>query len=269
MLTYEPLSQERHATSVKIGPETRVVSAKNRKMSTSVGTAWNIFPDFYVCDAAYGTSLSSLQCYLSLMQLDHGAHPIPYSVLARPQDTVPFSLPINAMQDRCSISVEVAGPARGQSVYLIPDTVRTIAQGLITTCVLGDRIGGFATINFSNLLDYVIEPTTDHAPGSAFLIPLAIKTQFVTVSVTGSFGRLLSPGDTDPKIPLNIAAALTQAGISATEVLANAPDSSSVQVAYMDDGMQWLQVTNGMSRIGKNAWWRLMPAGPSTTPSLA
>lgn len=62
----------------------------------------------------------------------------------------------------CQISVEVAGPNLPQTYSLVPDTVHSLASHIINECVgRAGKVGGFATLDIGNLIDWVINPSSD------------------------------------------------------------------------------------------------------------
>ena len=72
---------------------------------------------------------------------------------------------------------------------------------MIQRCVAGrSGIGGFATLGFSNLVNYLLPPN----PGSLGM-PFPGSTTFITVAVTGVQKKLTNPGETDPAIPAALA----------------------------------------------------------------
>ena len=56
------------------------------------------------------------------------------------------------------ISVEAAGPTLPQSMVYSPNQIRAIASHVITKCVAEAGVGGYATKDISNMLDYLMSP---------------------------------------------------------------------------------------------------------------
>ena len=61
------------------------------------------------------------------------------------------------------ITLEQAGPNPSPGPIMIsPDDVRGMAGYVIQQCVVEEGgIGGFVTANFSNMIDYILDPNTD------------------------------------------------------------------------------------------------------------
>lgn len=135
-------------------------------------------PDFGICDRRYGVKLDIPQCDVAAGRLDFGSasteyrisdqeglHTLPRSIeygqsshssptLARKAD--------NRHSGNCMVSVEVAGPHLPQTYTVVPDAVGSLAGHIINECVgRAGREGGFATMDIGELIDYVVDPSTE------------------------------------------------------------------------------------------------------------
>ena len=140
-------------------------------------------PDFHLCSEAYGTHLSLAACRVAASSLPGGSTPVSFSLTTEGH---PVSFPIsvdygwlylqtrqsygiNSYSGDCHISVEAAGPARPSSIIIAPNSIRAMAGWLIEQCVENQSgLGGFVTIGFNHILDYVVEHQADPALGVHF-----------------------------------------------------------------------------------------------------
>ena len=62
----------------------------------------------------------------------------------------------------CQIQLQASGPAAyyGQTFSFAPDMIVNMAGWVIDQCVGGTHMGGYATAEFSNTVEYVSRPDT-------------------------------------------------------------------------------------------------------------
>ena len=141
-------------------------------------------PDFHMCSQVYGAHLIANECRAVASQLPGGStpvsfalntegHPVSFPISLEYGKSCPQarhqSIEVNLCSGDCHISVEVAGPARPPSITVAPNAIRAMAYWLIEQCVQeGSGLGGFATIGFAHLVDYVIEHQMDPELGGHF-----------------------------------------------------------------------------------------------------
>ena len=70
------------------------------------------------------------------------------------------------MLGECRISVEAAGPTTTPAANMIPDHIRGFAGWIINRCVVGARgLGGFMTLGLSDLITFLLDPTSNTRTG--------------------------------------------------------------------------------------------------------
>ncbi|MCJ1486531.1 hypothetical protein MMC06_006708 [Schaereria dolodes] len=156
-------------------------------------------PDFNLCHPTYGTGLVPSDCNEAASFLVAGEIQQQYYV--NDASSI-FHIPFGIARGTCQIWVEVAGPSSDVTfVWLTPDTLRNMASWIISQCVVGrNGLGGFATNSLQQMIDYVTDLSVDLGG------PYPASSAFVTLSVTGPWTRPPESGDTDPAIPLLLAA---------------------------------------------------------------
>ncbi|MCJ1233974.1 hypothetical protein MMC14_001932 [Varicellaria rhodocarpa] len=182
-------------------------------------------PDFHVCDNIYGANLLYTDCIAATMNpVLHGSQALTYTIGAGPGYNMPFTVSSGG----CYITIDVAGPNKPTSVRASPDFFLGSALWVIARCVVvGFGTGGFATasirniINFSTNIDNLVTvpypPSTafytvlvgnlhsvNKRPGVPYLNPLQANSLFTPP--LKNIQANPSPPDTDPAIPIEIAA---------------------------------------------------------------
>ena len=160
-----------------------------------------ITPDFAYCNTDYGNDLSESYGSTVVDRLPQQGYPVSY-IVDRPSEE--FHLPLQLSFRNVILSVEVAGPVNARSIQLVPRTLRDIAAFLTEYCLSGGR-GGFATLMFEDVIDFVTNP------GNALDTTFPSSAAFVTVSLTGLLPGFPMPGDTDPLIAFKMEKALVAA----------------------------------------------------------
>ena len=115
---------------------------------------------------------------------------------------------------------------------------------VLQRCVLGAGIGGFGTVGINGLIEYILDPSTDYNNPS-----YRPDTCFVTVAVTGLPGRLFSPGNTDPAVPLGLA-------WYNTKIADMAPLRSATSLHRSANAAYWIIKAAGMQRGSPVSWNR-------------
>lgn len=60
------------------------------------------------------------------------------------------------------VQVEVAGPNLPQTIELVPNAIRDMAEWVLNTCAKGaDHTGGFLTSDMSAMKDWIVDPKTN------------------------------------------------------------------------------------------------------------
>ncbi|MCJ1227785.1 hypothetical protein MMC12_004444, partial [Toensbergia leucococca] len=143
----------------------------------------------------------------------------------------------------------MAGPAvHPYSYTIIPSDVRSLAAWVIGQCVHGEGgIGGFGTLLFENMVNYVNAPTMN------FNDPYPSSSTFFTLSVTGPIQKTIGPGDLDPMIPLMF----SETG------KAGQPERK------LEDHDSWyltaLGLSGNMLAGGQKPWWKYRENQDTTT----
>ncbi|KAL8948467.1 MAG: hypothetical protein Q9222_005355 [Ikaeria aurantiellina] len=107
---------------------------------------------------------------------------------------------------------------------------------------LHGRVGGFATVDIGQLIDYVVDPSTDveHYPPTI---------SFLTVAITTASSKKPSPGNYDPVIAETLAEAARDAAM-------RAPASGSARRTLVQRATSFRTIAMRMSAGGsKWAWW--------------
>ena len=113
-------------------------------------------------------------------------------------------------------------------LQLQPNDIRRTAAAVIQNCVASrSGIGGFATLGFNALVDYLLPPN----PGS-LTSTLPSLTTFITVAVTSPQMKLTHPGNTDSAIP----AALADLELTGHN---SAEPGSALQLSYSSGAFWW------------------------------
>ena len=130
------------------------------------------FPDTWLCDSAYGTSLKFDDCLQALRLLPDSTQPTSYSLNSNDQNphSIPFSVhhgqSCNEMPAQelirflglCHISVEAAGPRAQGRIELVPYYFRGMAARVMQNCVVQKSgLGGFETYSLANLVHYILD----------------------------------------------------------------------------------------------------------------
>ena len=206
-------------------------------------------PDFLLCNPFYGTGLRTFQCYEAADSLATGSYNIMYGTAGSHmprQYVLPISLNygeyprVEAFPStgnrlsllrtlgNCWISVEPSGPSVPAMMQLLPDDIRKRAAATIQTCVAGrSGIGGFATLGFNALSEYLLPPN----PATLTSV-FPTRATFITVTVSGTEKKLTKPGDTDSAIPAALAE-LELKGYNSAE------ENSALQLSYRTGAYWW------------------------------
>ena len=124
--------------------------------------------------------------------------------------------------------MEPSGPSIPATMQVRPDDIRKRAAAVIQTCVAGrSGIGGFATLGFSALSEYLLPPN----PATLTNV-FPTRAAFVTVTVSGVQEKLSKPGDTDSAIP-GALAELELKGYSSAKL------DSALQLSYRTGAYWW------------------------------
>ena len=202
-------------------------------------------PDFKFCHAAYGLGLRRQDGIYAGGILPVGDLPVLYSATSAEEggqaqsNVFPFSVQFGSTK----ISVEVAGPIDYDkfTISLVPNRLRGMAAYLANTCVGTRGMGGFATMGFQGLLNFVTDPLN-----SLDVPEYPISAAFITLSMTSLAEAHSYPGDHDPVI----ARVLAQAE---TNVLETVPQQYHLEIA--DRVVRYTVQSQRMSRLGRLAWW--------------
>lgn len=145
----------------------------------------------------------------------------------------------------CYITVESAGPNIPPFLWIIPGDVRIAATRVIQQCIGEEHTGGFETLGYDNLLEWIFPPAGDILLRGA---PYPSSTAFVTVTVSGPSGKNTRPGDFDPGITGSI--------IGRLATLKAYAQGESVSSLLSQAGMLiWLARTKRMQLGGRIPWW--------------
>ena len=79
--------------------------------------------------------------------------------------------------------------------------------------------------------------------------PFPYLASFITVTISGSSRLPLSPGSTDPIVPISVAREL---GLAATK----APHASREHIRLLADAAFWQTAGEGMTIAGGTPWWQ-------------
>lgn len=140
------------------------------------------------------------------------------------------------------MSVDAAGPALPDEMYVRPDDIRTMAAYVIDQCVRRSRVGGFVTNGMSTIVDYILNPATN------LNARYPVDTVFITVTVSGPRDHDFQPGNTDPMVPVLFGGLQLDAYRKAT------PGSSEASLRWAGSRF-WSTVAASMTRGGPVAWW--------------
>ena len=145
----------------------------------------------------------------------------------------------------CYISVESAGPNIPPILWLIPGDVRLAATRVIQQCIGEEHSGGFESLGYDNLLEWIFPPSGDVLLRGA---PYPSSTAFVTVTVSGPSGKNTKPGDFDPGITGEIL------GRFAALKSYSRPESVTMLLSQAGS-LVWLARTKRMQLGGRIPWW--------------
>ena len=141
------------------------------------------YPDFHLCDRAYGQHLTESDCLVATELLSSyiSQHPLlslPRTgtcTLASTSHGQCLRLYIvtyclhgfgisNPLSGDCFLTLEIAGPAFHSLQRIDATIVDEMASWVILQCVvINTGIGGFITLKLTNLIDYVTQPGANFA----------------------------------------------------------------------------------------------------------
>ena len=132
-------------------------------------------PDFILCDLAYGSQLTNIDCIGAKERMPAGENVVVYSLplsvqYGQSDPSIRFG-DSNSDPETCHISVEAAGPHPLYAPWMArPDVVRGMAGYVIQQCVQSPGTaqnagrGGFMVVGFNALSNYVLNPHTNYIP---------------------------------------------------------------------------------------------------------
>lgn len=149
------------------------------------------------------------------------------------------------------MTVQLAGPflsaGRWPRFQAIPDDIRALAARVIQRCVTLEGVGGFGTLGFANLANYVLNGQT-YLDSTERGWPLSVA--FLTVDVRKFGSRDLNPGNTDPEVARALAAS-TQDMSRFYDPHAQLPSPSFL----------WMAQAESMQRGSSAAWFQKFSTG--------
>ena len=139
--------------------------------------------------------------------------------------------------DTCILEVLAVAPHIGNAIQIHtrPKDVRDLALFLVEKCVSGLGTGGFASLNFANLVDWALDPRT------YVLGPIPPDAVFLTISIRSRTAEA-NPGLFDPEVALalwgasNIAAALSPKDSPEEKIASSRADHWLVRANRMTRG---------------------------------
>ncbi|MCJ1241188.1 hypothetical protein MMC14_009192 [Varicellaria rhodocarpa] len=169
-------------------------------------------PNFAICHESYGARIGLLDCIYALDSLPSNSEPTMYyldgtSGFSALDGNTMFALPQERRHGTCTITVRLTHPTLSvdYATRMQPASLWRAAAGVVKKCVddNGRRIGGYTTLEFHNIVDYINDPYRND-PDARLRNPLPPSTFFLTITVTGPGGKTEDPGDYDPMIPLKL-----------------------------------------------------------------
>ncbi|KAL9116589.1 MAG: hypothetical protein Q9187_006886 [Circinaria calcarea] len=211
------------------------------------------YPDFHLCNPYYGHNLDTIDCGLAELRLPQGATPREYRVRGDSAAINPWVFPSQVVFGTCTVTVELADAEdSSDTVWISPDFIRGMANWVLEQCVRKPgRLGGFVTGNLANYRDlllaqYLVNPTSWHHA------PVSPAYAFITVTVSGPWEKIRSPGEYDPAVPHQLARAVQQAAM--TE-----PERSSVRSKYQNLAKSLTLAALDTPRSSNHRWTRNPP----------
>ena len=212
-----------------------------------------VFPNFATCDAYYGRHLSPFEAENAAAQLPFGDVPVNYY----PNNPhAPFHIPFSHQSNFISVQVDYAGPFFEEHVppiTLAPNDLRGMAGFVLKYCIKERGVGGFATIQLSHLLNYVVAEGTDIRQ-----VPYPPSTVFATVTIGSRYRYLPPPGSFDPAT----AQALQEATFRA---IAHATPAFTEELSRRASA--WKRQALIM-RAGLKAWWDFLETSNDSASQL-
>ena len=210
-------------------------------------------PDFILCDQYYGsvgTSLHTLDlsdCVQAAGRLPLGNEIIRYH----------GPMPIEIQWGHCQVIVQAANIDSRTSYWsLRPSAFRDTAGWIIEQCVAQQLTGGFGTVQFQNVVNWVTSPSTTFENISQG--PWPYDATFFTVTIMPDI-RFERPGYEDPAIGEALSDAMQKAG-------RNAPANSDMAEHYSEGASRLFQQAQRMTPRGSShrAWYKIDtdPRGP-------
>ncbi|KAL8712854.1 MAG: hypothetical protein Q9220_003062 [cf. Caloplaca sp. 1 TL-2023] len=201
-------------------------------------------PDFDICDRRYGMGLDIPQCDVVVGRMDIGSESTTYQL-------------IDIETGNCMVSIELAGPHLPATYDIVPDTIQRLANHVINECVgRAGHEGGFATVDISKLIDYVVDPSSDVEHYRKFFFPgsltklmseiTAPSSSFLTVAITAASSKKPSPGNYDPIIADTLAGAARDAAM-------RGPASGSARRTLVQRATSFRAIAMRMS-VGRSGW---------------
>lgn len=198
-------------------------------------------PNFHICNEFYGTDLTFNDCTLAGDNLPRSADPVYYYAGDLPP---PSTLVWHFTVGGCTVLVERAGPNIQGHIQLVPDYLRGMVGWVISQCVTPSGLGGFVTVSFENMVNYIINPST------LFEEPFSPASSFFTVTVSKPRTKNeINPGKLDPTIPDALSDALFG-------VVRNMRAGSPFALHYLDGAILFMAEAVAMDREIELPWWQ-------------
>ncbi|KAL9112213.1 MAG: hypothetical protein Q9187_007809 [Circinaria calcarea] len=198
-------------------------------------------PNFHVCHEFYGQALTFNDCTLAGENLPRSADPIYYYAGDLPP---PSTLIWHYTVGECTVSIERVGPNIQGHIRLVPDYMRGMVGWVISQCVTPSALGGFVTVSFENMVNYITNPST------RFEEPFSPASSFFTVTVSRPrTGIEIKPGERDPTIPATLSDALL-------DVAENMRVGSPFATRYWDGAVLFATEALALDREGESSWWQ-------------
>ena len=148
-------------------------------------------PNFYLCDQFYGQNILSADCRNALRLFENQQ-----SLLDGNEHHQTVG------SGTCGITVSSFIPDMGVAPAIRVGPARDLAAWIINQCVASVYVGGWGTVGFENMVDYLTDPNVNNVVNAAIQIPQ--YASFMTVSVQELRRTLdlehLEPSSFDPGI---------------------------------------------------------------------
>ena len=205
-------------------------------------------PNFHICNEHYGTGLKFGDCTTAGQNLGQSSNLIYYHEGDLPG---PPYLIWSYTFGGCTIRVEKVGPNVQGHIEIRPSDVRGAAGWVIKQCVTASALGGFATVSFENMVNYVTDPFTHF--GERF----PPSSSFFTVTVSGPLNEVneYRPGEQDPAVPEALSDALRG-------VASSMRPGNPYATRYLDGSILFMAEAYALDRSSGGSWWKDMEGAP-------